>query len=278
MQDVAALRELIEHLLEQWERYGGPGTELHQPLARRGRPFEGTDIARLAAVHGLVRHVHENAAAVTLLIDHNHINAAIPLVRQMYECALTAVWLIQSEDDHGVMALLAEHVRNRKTLQAEARKATSQTFRDGADEIADTGNESYLGSFDSLRNFQSLCLDLAPGGTDAYIYYRVLSTYSHASLGVTDLYYSTPSPDQPFEPRALPAARLPLDASALAFFAATSMVWGARAFTYTSRSREHRSILRAAARQLEVNAEIDLSDYYRKRHATKRKESAKPAP
>ena len=123
MHEIAELRELIDHLREQWHEHAGPGIPLHQPAARKGRPFVGADLARLAAVHGLVRHVHENAAAVALLLDHDHVNAAIPLVRQMYECSLTAVWLVQSEDDHGIKALLAEHVRNRTTLQGEARKA-----------------------------------------------------------------------------------------------------------------------------------------------------------
>jgi hypothetical protein len=277
MLETSELREIIDHLQEQWQLHGAPGTTLHQPAARRRRPLVGMDLARLAVVHGLVRHVHETAKAVALLLDHDHVNASIPLVRQMYECALTAVWLVQSREDHGIKALLAEHVRNRKSMQREARKASSQTFREGADDIADTDIDAVAGSFDSVKSFQGLCLDLSPGGTDAYIYYRVLSTYSHASLGVTDLYYSTSTPGGPKETHSLPVARRPLDTSTLSFFTAISMVWGARAFTYISRDQTHRSILRSAGHQLEIDPEIDLSEFYWKRHQAQRRKAASTA-
>lgn len=265
------LRELIEHLNAQWALYGTSATTLYQPAARRGRPFEGSDVARAASVKGLASHVHETAAAILTLLGAGHLNAAIPLVRQAYECSLIAVWLIQSTDDHGIKAVLAEHTRTRLALQRDARQAASPVFREGADEIADTDSGPFLGTFDSVRNFEQICLDLAPGGSDAYIYYRLLSTYSHASLGVSDLYWDASPPGAPYQPRARPTPNQPLTEATLLYFVAISMVWGGRAFTYSSRSKPHRSVLRDAAKELEINSEIDLSGRYRERHAAKRR-------
>lgn len=265
---VEELRELVDHLLSQWAQHATGGT-FQQPAARRGRTFTGSDIARIAIVDGLVRHVHETARAVITLIDSEQVTATASIVRQMYECALTAVWLTQSTDDHGVRALLSEHVRTRRALQNDARQAASPTFRDGADDLPDTDPTPFLGSLDSVRNFKGICLDLAPGGVDAYVYYRLLSTYSHASLGVTDLYFA-PSAEGGYLPQRRDQPRTPISADTMLFFAAISMVWSARAYTYMSKNQAHRSVLRSAARELGINPEISLSENYCKRHPVRR--------
>lgn len=264
------LRELIEHLLTQWALHSDGGT-YRQPAARRGRSFTGPDVARVAIVDGFARHIHKTAGAVVALIDGGHVTAAAPLVRQMYECALSAVWLIQSADDHGVKALLAEHTRNRRALQGDILQARSAVFREGAEDLPDTDPTPFIGSLDSVRSFKGICLDLEPGGVDAYVYYRLLSTFSHASLGVTDLYFA-PSPQGTYAPHRRPVPRTPISADMMLFFAAISMVWGGRAYTYASHDKAHRSILRDAARYLGINAEIGLSDTYRKRHSTRRQQ------
>lgn len=265
---VDQLRELIDHLLEQWAEHS-TGDTYRQPAARRGRSFTGTDVARVAIVDGFARHIHKTAEAVITLIDAGHVTATVPLVRQMYECALSAVWIIQSKDDHGVKALLMEHTRNRRALQSDVRQAQSAVFREGAEDLADTDPTPFVGSLDNIRNFKGICLDLAPGGVDAYVYYRLLSTYSHASLGVTDLYF-TASPNDTYAPRRRASPETPIGVEMMLFFAAISMVWGARAYTYTSHDKAHRSVLRDAARALGINSEIGLSEHYRKRHSARR--------
>jgi hypothetical protein len=269
----AELRTLIEHLREQWDIHGLGTTTWHQPAAREGRRFVGSDVARVAAVEGLTRHVHETASSVLLLTEAGQVNSALPLVRLMYECALNAVWLMQSKDDHGIKALLDEHSRNRLAIQRDARQAASQVFRDGADDVADTDREPYAGSLDSTRNFENICKDLSPGGTDAYIFYRLLSSFSHASLEVSEFYYLKALPETPGLPQRRLKPRRPLNPDTLLFFAATSMVWSARAFTYSSHNKAHRSVLRHAAGRLEISAELGLSERYRRRHSAFRKTS-----
>lgn len=257
------LRELMIELLDAWDAQGHP-TEMSQPRARAGRAITTQDVARMECVVGLTRHVHETARAVQLLLDSGHHNAALPLARVVYECALTAAWLVQSKDDEGIRAFLHEYARQRTGLQSSLKRAVATTFREG--EVTGTNMEDFLGSADNARRFDLICEDLEPGGTDAYIYYRILSSYSNAGVPVVDLYFSPPPLGERVpSPRLKPA--LALDEGLLRFLTSASMVWSGRAVTYISKDHGYRSTLRRIARALEINPEIQLSDAYRKRHA-----------
>jgi hypothetical protein len=229
----------------------------------------------MESVVGLARHVHETVRAIRLLIDGDHANAAIPLVRLAYECALTATWLVQSENHDGVKAFMHEYTRQQTNLQSVLRRSIVEIFREGADDVADTNMEAHLGSADNARRFDLICEDLAPGGTDAYIYYKALSSVSHAGIPVVDLYFSTPQPGQRVPPpRRKPARALGEDL--LLFLSNASMVWSGRAVSYISKNQAYRSSLRRAARQLGVTSEIQLSSAYRKRHADARRRPRQP--
>lgn len=141
---------------------------MSQPRARSGMAITVRDVARMECVVGLARHIHETTRAVLLLLDSGHLNAAVPLVRMVYECALTATWLIQSKDDEGIRAFLHEHARQRTGLQSTLKRAIAKTFREG--EVTGTNLEDFLESADNARRFDLICEDLEPGGTDAYIY------------------------------------------------------------------------------------------------------------
>ena len=265
------LRVLIHDLQAAWDDYGDAEV-LHQPAARRNRPFTGEDAQRVGVVHGWVRHLHETGKAAVLLLNNGLVNAELPLVRQMFELALTSVWVMQSEDQHGVRAVVLEHSRNRAAFAREARLAQSPTFQQSADEIVDTDSGHIPGTFDSVQRFREICLDLTPAGHDAYVIYRVLSTSSHPSVSVSDLYFDAPATPAERLParRLLATAAIPADT--LLYFVAVTLVWGARAYVYTSQDKMHRSLLRSAARVLLVTSEIKLSEHYRRRHAKRRKD------
>ncbi|WP_157156207.1 DUF5677 domain-containing protein [Diaminobutyricimonas sp. LJ205] len=261
------LRELIDDLLTQWEDASQPRT-LHQPADRRGQRVTGSDASRIMSVYGLARHVHETARAIDVLIKAGHANAAIPLVRVAYESALTAAWLVQSKGDHGIKAFLHEHSRIRLALKKESLKALSDIFRTGADQIADADPELFKDTRDNAQRFYQLCLDLAPGGQDAYIHYRLLSAHSHASIDVVDLYLHPMAPNHQVPSfRAVPQAAHPNDT--LLFFTAASMVWAGRAYSYLTRDKQHRTALRQSAQLLEIDPELQLSENYRRRHASR---------
>lgn len=271
--DVPNLRRVIEHLRAQWQEHAMSVETWHQPASRKGKPFDGMDVARVSVVKGLARRVDDNAAAVLLLTEHGHVNAAIPLVRQVYECALTSVWIMQSKDHHGIKAFLDKHSKDRIKIREDARAAANPVFRDGAEGIADTDRAMYAGSFDELRSLRELCLDLSPGGIDAYIYYRLLSAYSHASLVVTDGYFEPVDGDEPYGPTDRVPGDDDLGLESVLYFAAISMLWSARAFVHATHNRAHRSVLQAAARELEVDDVIQLSQRYLARHLEKRRRS-----
>lgn len=267
----AELYRVVRELGEIWLEFDG-GQSLHQPAARRGKKFLGSDVARMTAVWGLACHVHQTAQAILLLFDHGMANQAIPLVRVVYENALTAVWLVQSKDQHGITAFLHEYNRTRAALKKDALEAVSETFREGAPDIVDADPAEFKGAFDSVQRFGDICLDLTPGGKDAFIYYRILSSYCHASPNVADLYFQ-PLDDEGGVPRYV-GEQEALDAPLLLFLTAASMVWAGRAFTYLTRNKQHGNQIRKVARELGVNAELQLSEHYHRRHLRRKKASS----
>lgn len=263
------LRVLSGELLAHWKVHEQP-EELTQPKARREQAITSTDIARMQSVIGLTRHVHENASAVRLLLENEHSQGSIPIVRFAYECALTAVWLVQSEEDEGIRAFAHEYVRGNKSLQDNLRRAVSTTFRENADLIADVDLSRFVPSLDNARRFDLICEDLTPGGKDAYIYYRILSSFSHASINVVDLYFELDPAGGPV-PALRDKAREPISAEFLLYLTCASMVWSARAVTYLTGNKPYRNFLRKVAQQLGVTSEIQLSQSYFQRHAAAKK-------
>lgn len=269
--NASELRELMDELLDAWDSQGHP-TEMSQPRARSGKPIITADVARMECVVGLARHVNETARAIRLLVDSGHGNSAVPLVRLVYECALTATWLVQTENEDGVKAFLHEYTRQQVNLESVLKRAMAVTFHDGVGDVADTNLDAYVGSADNARRFDLICEDLAPGGTDAYIYYKALSSFSHAGVRIVDLYFSAPGPEQHVPPpRRRPDTALGDDL--LMFLTDACMVWSGRAVTYISKNAPYRSTIRRSAQKLEITSEIQLSDAYQTRHADARRKA-----
>ena len=268
----SALHEVVVELGAVWHEFDG-AQSLHQPAVRRGKKFVGSDLARMTAVWGLACHVHETARAIILLHDNNMMNQAIPLVRLAYENSLTAAWLVQSKDQHGIRAFLHEYNRTRAALKKDVLESFSATFREGAPGITDAEPADFEGSADSVRRFGDVCLDLAPGGKDAFVYYRILSAYSHASPNVADLYFQR-SGDGPVPEYTGPQEAL--GAPLLLFLTGASMLWAGRAFTYMTQEKQHRSRIRSIAQRLGINSEIQLSEHYHRRHREKRASPPRP--
>lgn len=262
------LRALSEDLFDSWKIFGRP-PQLHQPLARKGKAPTNEDATRMLCVEGLTRHVYEMSRSIVLLLDEGQMISAVPLVRLVYETALTAAWLVNTEGQHGVTAFLHEHARQNKNLQSELKKSFVETFREHAVSMADTDQSPYVGALDSTQRFRQICNDLTPGGPDAYIYYRLLSSLSHPGVAVTDLYFEGPSLGSGIPQRRSEPAT-PLNGEFLLFLTCASMVWAGRAFSYLSKEKAHRSSLKSAARQLGITAELKLGDEYFIRHARRK--------
>ncbi|GAA1621119.1 DUF5677 domain-containing protein [Leucobacter chromiireducens] len=264
--DAESLRALLDELLEMWEEHGDP-RDLAQPKARRGQPITSIDVARMECVLGLSRHTYETAYAIRLLLDNAHVLSAVPLIRLAYECALTSVWLVQSEGTEAVKAFMHEYARSNRSMQLSLRKAMSATFRENADSIADSDVAPYRDALDNAQRFDLICEDLTPGGADAYVYYRALSAFSHAGVRLLDLYFE-PDPAGGPMPAVRPAPREPFGDNYLLFMTCASLVWAGRPITYLAENKVYRSFLRRVGNQIGVTSELKLSQKYYQRHAT----------
>lgn len=263
---LAAIDELFEH----WETVDAKNLPLSQPAARSGSRFSGKDLARLGIVKGLACYVFDTGKAISTLHAAEQFNAMIPLVRLAYESALNVSLLVQSLDQHGVDAFMHEYSRQRAGLQISAARSPSDVFREGAPDVSGVDGSAFKDSHDSVRHFRQICEDLTPGGPDAYLYYRLLSAYSHPGVSVTDLYFE--DNDQPGLPTFLGEAKEALPGGMMLFFTAASLLWSARAYSYLTRDRADRDFLRSIGRRIGVADSLALSDAYRQRHAARARE------
>lgn len=259
--------EVIGALFDHWEEVNDKNPRLMQPAARNGARFSAKDLARISIVKGLACSVFDTARAIRTLHDSGQLNAMIPLVRLVYESAMNVSLLAQSFDQHGVDAFLAEYSRQRTALQSTAAKSPSEIFREGAPDVSGVDGSAFKGTHDSVRRFDLVCDDLTPGGPDAYLYYRMMSAYSHPGVAITDLYFD--DIDQPGLPLFHAKAREALPEGMLLFFTAASLLWSARAYSYLTHSKDDRNFLRALGRKLGVTDSLTLSETYRRRHATR---------
>lgn len=259
------LVEILERLDDAWSD-AVETDEMHQLRARRGKSFTGTDVARLGTVLALTKYAYENARAVRLLLDNGMVTQAIPLTRFVFECTYTAALLVHSKGDHGIRSILQKYTRGRKVLKDEAENSESPAFRRGAADIADTDGTGFEGSWDDLKRFDSICADLTPGGADAYILFRGLSSFSHASIDVTNLYFEENGDAHSF-PFLRSSPRSPYPKDLLLSIVARMLVWNGRTLNYYIRDNRYRNLLRHFARELGCPEELKLSEAYHARHA-----------
>lgn len=261
-------RVVLDELLEDWPEFSDV-EDFRPPRDRRGKHLEGRDVSLIASTIGLVNHAFDTAEASVLLLDNGHENASLPLVRAVYETAITAAWLVQAKEHEGITAFLHEYARGRRALQKDALLAASQVFREGAVDLPNVDPSPYEDKIDSMQWFKQVCEDLHPAGIDAYILYRILSGYSHPSATIVDFYIHQRADGSPMK---RPSGAPTFDSDLLYFLLSASLVAG-RAFSYLSDSKPHRSALRSAARRLGITAEIKLSEKYYQRHAAATKRS-----
>lgn len=210
--------------------------------------------AQAPFVYGLRQHVLRLGAVVIELYRRDLTLEASALVRQMYECAITAQWATDSLES--IPAMTNESIRQRRALAESMRRSTSQVFRENADEIAHIHDEkSETIANDQAKSFAARCNALE-GGAHAYAIYRALSAYCHASTQLVDEYIIVKSeksdPIFRIEPRGF-------DHDSWLYLAVASMLWATRAFDVLDRDHPHRSYLRSLARRLGTKDVVRLT-------------------
>lgn len=142
-------------------------------------------------VFGLAAHTYSLAAAVRSLDDVGGEPTMVPLVRQMLECAVTAMW-VEKYNARAAKTVAKE--------QARGRLLVLKNFLDAG--VPDDGSiakwqatidELDLDAGKSGEKLWQRCEELE-GLKSTYAMYRALSSVSHADGAVVDLYARTVDP------------------------------------------------------------------------------------
>lgn len=266
--EAEASRALAEELLASWDAYHATGNSFSMKHRDGQAPH-----ARFGLVYGLACQAHESARAYLTVIGTVPSMAATPLLRACYEQAITAHWIAQVDD--GYRAVTQEYLAQRRKLATGLRSTAIGAFQSHAEQIESTGqvDATLLEnlSHSTAGNFLDLCQDLAPGGKEAYTYYRLMSMESHASAMVADQYLRVVDRTEgPMELVPRPAREV--DDGWLHLLAA-SMVWAGRALDFFDSTRARRDYLRSKANELGVPQELKLSQAHYQRMILARKQA-----
>jgi hypothetical protein len=252
------LVEVARGLMDGWERFATASPEFTFGQRDR-RPDEG----RFISVYGLAAHVHRIGEPALRMLADDLTLEAIPLVRLMYESALTSVWLAQNEE--GARAFMNKEMASRKAIAETLGKAEAAWMRRSASSIPGIDDPKFdSGSDAQARYFERLCDDLTPGGADAYVNYRLLSRLSHASPQLLDR-YTYGGPDGDFEGLRVEPDRSRDSRELITFYAVASLIWAGTAVDYIDPARTRRSETRAAARRIGVPRDLHLTPEARRR-------------
>jgi hypothetical protein len=173
--DAAETRALLEELIAKWEV---PDEEISvEP--------RGLSATTGIIVFCLTSHTYTLARGVLALYDADLALAAVPLVRQMIECAVTAMWT-ELASEPGARVLLREQSRTLRTAVQDFVRAGMPADN----RLGDEDDTTLLGSgatAAAAKHFQQLCGELEVGDR-AYATYRAASQVSHASMTLADQY------------------------------------------------------------------------------------------
>lgn len=263
--DRQQMNERLDELADSFHRVFGSGSV---EMKRPAEYFSGV------TGFGLTAHVHHLARAVQFLYSEGLYPAAVPLVRQMIECGMTAAW-VQVYGDRAARAVGREFARNRSLTLDEFVRAGVED-----DPLARKAVDGYLEAFSpdaktEGQKFYERCEELA-GATGIYSMYRAASTVSHASFAVPDMYVRPDevSEEYPFgiSLRTRPSGGVPDSWLSLAL---TMVVVAGLALDRFEVGHSRRTRLKEVARELDVRAEMRMSNLgYSRNENYKRKEKA----
>lgn len=260
-------RAWSQQLLEHWDAHQSSQDKF---FIKRGNRTAYEQ--QFTLVYGLVCQAHESARGYLAALDVVPAMAATPMLRACYEQSITAHWVAQVDDAY--LGVGKEYVRLRSNLAAGLRESAVQYFRDNAHvvEVASRVDLEELETHSALpaRRFDLLCEDLAPGGKEAYLYYRVMSMESHASPMVVDQWVDVADgPEQKLLLNPVPRDR---PEESWLYLLAASLIWAGRALDFFDGHRTRRNYLRSMAREVGVVPQLELSDaYYVRIRQAKRK-------
>jgi len=243
------LFEALEQLDQSWDA--------HRPGLHSARHRDGyTGPARVAIILGFAEHVHWVAKSIVLLHRNDMAFESTALVREVYECAVTAMWV--AHNPAAPDALAAEYNRGRVNLRNTLRKSATPMFRANADGIQVAfAPDTSVSEADRARNFERLCFDFAPESNDLYLLYRALSDPSHASFAALDHYISEDENGDAIRLERIPSQGL--DPQFLLWLTASAVLWSAMAVNFLEPREPRRSELRKIAREIDAQPVLSLN-------------------
>lgn len=170
--DLAQLHTVITALCDMWD------ATVHDA--------DATYRAELDAPRavGIRTHAHHAVRAARALLQLDTMTQGIeliPLVRLIFECGITAAWLLVM-DGSGQALIRDGAAQRRKALESAAMPSSDdQSSLEQARRVLDEleGASSFA--------FEQRCLGL-DGGAHLYLMFRILSAESHAGLAIADFY------------------------------------------------------------------------------------------
>ncbi len=179
----------IRELITLWREQNSSGT-VEIPLME-GLPLVGVTI------HIMVQHSVALSESVLVLTSANMFLESAPLIRLTMECAVTAAWL--SITPNAGNAARHEDARNRlatiNSIFEDLERVDDDLLEDATLAVTELAEHKS----DAARYFEKRCRKIA-GGEKIYTLYRIMSGFSHAGIGLTDLYLTKvdESPANPY--------------------------------------------------------------------------------
>lgn len=242
------LEVVIKELVEGWQEYVSTSEDLTLGQRQR-RP----DPIRFASVFALAAHTHLVVDLAMDLLNRGEELLALPLLRLGYESALTAAWMAQNEE--GALALHNNEISARTALLKTA--GDSNQFAHRVAGLTEEAKIDNVTSDAQAKKFWLLCEDFAGDGKTLYLLYRLLCKFSHPTGFVIDRFVTV---DEDSVTALSMHPRTCDDDQALWYLvAAMSLIYSGRAVDFIEPARSRRSELRAAAREVGVPAELELS-------------------
>lgn len=136
-----------------------------------------------AVIWSFSNHVVSLMRTVLDISEQDRVIIAVPLIRLMVENTMTGIWLYLEPSN--IMAILKEGFTKRKAAIGNIIETGAEGF--GSSDLEEV--DRILGAFDNstLPPFEQRCRQI-DGGLSVYCTWRVMSTYSHAGMGMADFY------------------------------------------------------------------------------------------
>jgi len=225
----------LDRLLAHWD-----SLDVTQP-SLRGRP--DVTPARALTVWGLAAHAHAQARFIRKVGDAGA--EVAPIVRTAYECALSAQWII-TRGPKALPAFLNEGARQRLNLDKSMREAQWAGMTQNIVDQLEAERLPKGDLDDQAKQVHKIIYDFQVGPT-LYAVYRVLSSFSHASIAVVDSYQQ----DDPSSPIGLALLRIgrPAGVGSWEWILVWTLVWAGRALDWITLDSPSRHFYKAIARE-----------------------------